>query len=694
MSISETPTINICDPSLSCCLSEPAFQSATVSQESNSTGGHTYWDIYTNDQIPVLERAIGGALLPVAIVGSLFGAGCGGEEKKVTDPQFGPVISPIPDKRVMVSRLLSIPVSATDANWNDTLTWTVQYRSDPNGVWQNQLPNGATFDEDPCEYNSCHFNNESLAAGTLTWTPSHYDNTVGSYEFRFEISDGSLTDIKTCHVEVTPYVPPPPPPPPSPWSPDEFDSCPQAVMNQEGTISAAWMNRVEGGVQRLVMARNANRGDKTIVGTREANICDGNKAIDYVDETNIRLCWKESEALTCQTFDENIDPLDDAQQMALGNDGGYSMQTFEDGIFAMAWVSAGHIYLQIFAGSGYPNTLPIDLGEGEKPDLDTAGDDLIVAWITPPGTPSNKHVQVKKYSKTGEPLTLGWELINGILQRGSYPSDPRPEISISMNRDGFFAIGAVGDRTGREVFMGIYDMQGRQQSGYRNPDFPDDEPGFALEEVAHPRVVLNDEGYAHFSFSGRRRFNSTNFIANGRYTYWSHLEPLDPVRTYGGGSGDINSDLMPGYALATNGEGMKLVYGLETPVNTSYAFPLTTVTLPDLPQEPVIPDGPSIFGVGSTVDFGNVMINETGTVSLTFENRGLESLEIQVDPLPEEPFSVGSTFLTISPLGSRTFSVSFNPTEIGDHTGSLTLNTNDLEVPTVTYTLTGHGGLP
>ena len=100
---------NFCDSSMACCddplESGVDIGPSTFGGESRVAGlaeqapiysPQSYWDIYTDDQIPPLERAIGGAFLPVAIVGSFFGAGCGGEET-VPPANQPPVIEPVDD---------------------------------------------------------------------------------------------------------------------------------------------------------------------------------------------------------------------------------------------------------------------------------------------------------------------------------------------------------------------------------------------------------------------------------------------------------------------------------------------------------------------------------------------------------------------------------------------------------------------
>lgn len=109
MSIQRTTLDTQCDPSVMSCPEEPSSlvceppwpevaeqqEVVTLARADSRLPSRSYWDSYTDDQIPVLERAIGGALLPVALVGGLFGAGCGGSSpSEKTPPPSQPNESP------------------------------------------------------------------------------------------------------------------------------------------------------------------------------------------------------------------------------------------------------------------------------------------------------------------------------------------------------------------------------------------------------------------------------------------------------------------------------------------------------------------------------------------------------------------------------------------------------------------------
>jgi hypothetical protein len=99
----------------------------------------------------------------------------------ITVGQLGnhaPVLNPIGNKTVKIKSNLRFTINATDLD-GDKLTYSVQ-----------NLPINATFNP---------------ATRIFSWTPSA--NQVGTYNVRFDVSDGTLKDSKTISIGVTTSTP-------------------------------------------------------------------------------------------------------------------------------------------------------------------------------------------------------------------------------------------------------------------------------------------------------------------------------------------------------------------------------------------------------------------------------------------------------------------------------------------------------
>ena len=87
-----------------------------------------------------------------------------------------PILTPIGNKFINESQLLTFEVSATDSD-GDILTYST-----------STLPDGATFD---------------AVSGTFDWTPTA--GQAGEYFITFTVSDGDFTDNETITITVNPY---------------------------------------------------------------------------------------------------------------------------------------------------------------------------------------------------------------------------------------------------------------------------------------------------------------------------------------------------------------------------------------------------------------------------------------------------------------------------------------------------------
>jgi len=87
------------------------------------------------------------------------------------------------------------------------------------------------------------------------------------------------------------------------------------------------------------------------------------------------------------------------------------------------------------------------------------------------------------------------------------------------------------------------------------------------------------------------------------------------------------------------------------------------------------------------------MIGATAKRTLTITNAGGVNLIISLISVSTRPFGVSgiTTPSTIAPSGSSTLTVAFSPTTTGTDSGSITITSNDPQIPTMTITLSGTG---
>ncbi|MFQ5663238.1 MAG: choice-of-anchor D domain-containing protein [Terriglobia bacterium] len=96
----------------------------------------------------------------------------------------------------------------------------------------------------------------------------------------------------------------------------------------------------------------------------------------------------------------------------------------------------------------------------------------------------------------------------------------------------------------------------------------------------------------------------------------------------------------------------------------------------------------------SSINFGDVMVGDSKTQSVTLTNSGTASVTIsQVDVTNSDFRLSGSLLLTLAAGETTTFSVTFAPTTGGSASGSLSLVSNAANSPTA-LSLTGNGVVP
>ena len=103
--------------------------------------------------------------------------------------------------------------------------------------------------------------------------------------------------------------------------------------------------------------------------------------------------------------------------------------------------------------------------------------------------------------------------------------------------------------------------------------------------------------------------------------------------------------------------------------------------------------GPQISLSSTTVHFGTVSINSTGSASVTISNAGSSDLTVSVISLSGAEFGVSgiATPKTISAGQSAQMALTFHPTAAGAVTGSVSITSNDPANPTATIEMDGTG---
>ena len=92
------------------------------------------------------------------------------------------------------------------------------------------------------------------------------------------------------------------------------------------------------------------------------------------------------------------------------------------------------------------------------------------------------------------------------------------------------------------------------------------------------------------------------------------------------------------------------------------------------------------------LNFGNVNLGNTPTLSTTVSNNGAAACNVNLVSTGSNDFAITSnTSFNVSAGGSQSISVSYTPGEVGADTGNVAVNSNDPDTPTVNVGLTGNG---
>jgi hypothetical protein len=95
----------------------------------------------------------------------------------------------------------------------------------------------------------------------------------------------------------------------------------------------------------------------------------------------------------------------------------------------------------------------------------------------------------------------------------------------------------------------------------------------------------------------------------------------------------------------------------------------------------------------STLSFGSVTVNSSGTKSLTLTSTGTSPVTVNAGSITGAGFTVvgGSFPVTLNPNQSATLQVQFKPAAAGSVTGNLTISSNSTNGSTAVVSLSGTG---
>jgi hypothetical protein len=129
----------------------------------------------------------------------------------------------------------------------------------------------------------------------------------------------------------------------------------------------------------------------------------------------------------------------------------------------------------------------------------------------------------------------------------------------------------------------------------------------------------------------------------------------------------------------------EIVVHSDDPLSGSVTVPITLSVDGD----------PEISAVPAALDFGDILLTLSDTLSLEVVNTGTDSLRVTEVEVVGSAFGVDSTLpFVIGPAESETLRVSFAPTVVGAASGSLELTSNDPAEPTFSVPLSGVGVPP
>ncbi len=113
-----------------------------------------------------------------------------------------------------------------------------------------------------------------------------------------------------------------------------------------------------------------------------------------------------------------------------------------------------------------------------------------------------------------------------------------------------------------------------------------------------------------------------------------------------------------------------------------------------LPVHLNVTGAPNLIIENDTIDFGETFLNVSNQLPVVVWNNGTADLLITSATATPDEFSVSPAYAGVDPTESDTFMVSFTPLSLGDHTGSMILDSNDPNETTHMIVLEGTGVEP
>lgn len=232
--------------------------------------------------------------------------------------------------------------------------------------------------------------------------------------------------------------------------------------------------------------------------------------------------------------------------------------------------------------------------------------------------------------------------------------------TLNADTTGFFVAGAAdGDRAGHSV------APAGDTNGDKIADFIVGSPG-ADSEVGRASVIHGRKASAvgnfptSFSIASIDGTNGVNYEGDGSYGN----NGLSVA------AGDFNADGAADVLMSAPGitnVGLTHLIYAPAPEVLLYLISIDSVFL----------QGIGSANDGGTINMGNVVVNETSTLTFELFNQGIADLNISKLKGPRG-FAISSPpDATISALTSSLFNLTFTPTRTGSFTGKLTFTNND-----------------
>jgi glucose/arabinose dehydrogenase len=113
----------------------------------------------------------------------------------------------------------------------------------------------------------------------------------------------------------------------------------------------------------------------------------------------------------------------------------------------------------------------------------------------------------------------------------------------------------------------------------------------------------------------------------------------------------------------------------------------------ELDDEPVVVSEPNIQVTQASVDFGEVLLGESASADVNISNVG--DLDLTLEALISgAPFAITVVpDAVVTPMGMTVVTLSYTPVVEGSDAGSLTLNSNDPDSPSIVLSLSGTGAI-